>query len=107
MKMITNLRTASMGKSTDFYRGVLGFKLKYASSAPQDSMVNLTNDDAGLQIYVPEGNRKPGIAVIVRVDDQDSLFEKYKQRGLDSSQEKDSPVHRDPRIQPGERGRFM
>ncbi|MES1222373.1 MAG: hypothetical protein ABUT20_43165, partial [Bacteroidota bacterium] len=49
-----------------------------------------------IQLSSLDGDQKPGIAVNVRVDDVDGLFEKYSKRGLDTSNKKESPVHQGP-----------
>jgi len=77
-----------------FYTGILDFKLKYPDDV-DDGVIDLINGDTELQLCSFEGI-KDGIAVNVDVDDVDSLFKKYIDRGLDTSHKKNSPVHQGP-----------
>ena len=96
MKMIPLLRCRDMKEAISFYTGILDFKLKYKDAPSDDWVVDLVNENAELQLTSLKGDQSPGIAVNVRVDDVDSLFEKYIKRGLDTSGKKNSPVHQEP-----------
>jgi uncharacterized glyoxalase superfamily protein PhnB len=61
-----------------------------------NTQVDLINEGAELQLSILPGDQKPGTAVNIRVDDVDTLFKKYVQRGLDTAMKKDSPVHQGP-----------
>ena len=94
--MIPLLRCRDMKEAISFYTSILDFKLKYPDASADDWVVDLVNEDAELQLTSLEGDQNPGIAVNVRVDEVDSLFEKYIKRGLDISNKKHSPVHQGP-----------
>ena len=80
----------------DFYIGVLDFKLKYIDASENDLVLDLINEGAELQLTVLESNNLFGSVVNVWVDDVDGLFKKYLDRGLDTSNKKNSPVHQGP-----------
>ena len=96
MKMIPLFKCRNMKNAVDFYTRILDFKLKYAESSVNDSVVDLINEGAELQLTVLESDRLFGSVVNVWVDDVDGLFNKYIERGLDTSPKKDSPVHQGP-----------
>jgi catechol 2,3-dioxygenase-like lactoylglutathione lyase family enzyme len=96
MKMIPLLRCRNVKEAISFYTNILDFELKYPDAFADDWVIDLINEDAELQLTSLEGDQNPGIAVNVRVDDVDDLFEKYIKRGLDTSNKKGSPVHQGP-----------
>ena len=96
MKMIPIFRVTNMPRAIAFYTGVLDFTLKYPDTSSNDWVVDLVNGEAELQLTSLEGDQRPGFAVNVRVDELDRLFEKYLQRGLDTSNKEGSPVHQGP-----------
>lgn len=104
--MIPLLRCRNMKEAISFYTAVLDFELKYPDASPDDWVIDLINGEAELQLTSLEGDQTPGIAVNVRVDDVDSLFEKYLKRGLDVSGKKESPVHQGPLDQSWEMREF-
>jgi uncharacterized glyoxalase superfamily protein PhnB len=85
-----------MKDALDFYTRILDFKLKYAEASVNDWVVDLVNEEAELQLTVLESDNLYGSVVNVWVEDIDSLFNKYVQRGLDTSNKKNSPVHQGP-----------
>lgn len=93
MKIVPLFKISNMKEAIGFYTGILDFKLKYPDD-PDDGFVDLINGEAELQLTSME-NLPPSI-VNVHVDDVDASFEKYKQRGLDTSKKKNSPVHQGP-----------
>ena len=94
--MIPLLRCRDMKKAISFYTQVLDFELKYPDASPDDWVVDLVNGDAELLLTSLEGDQRAAINVYVRVDDVDSLFAKYTNRGLDTSNKEGSPVHQGP-----------
>lgn len=96
MKIIPLFKCRNMKDALDFYTGVLDFRLKYADALADDLVVDLVNEDAELQLTVLESDNLFGSAVNVWVDDVDGLFNKYFERGLDTSHKKNSPVHQGP-----------
>jgi uncharacterized glyoxalase superfamily protein PhnB len=96
MKMIPLFKCRNMKDALDFYTRILDFKLKYAEASVNDWVVDLVNEEAELQLTVLESDNLYGSVVNVWVEDIDSLFNKYVQRGLDTSNKKNSPVHQGP-----------
>ena len=96
MKMIPLFKCRNMKDALDFYTGVLDFRLKYVDASANDLVVDLVNEDAELQLTVLESENLFGSAVNVWVDDVDGLFNRYLERGLDTSHKKTSPVHQGP-----------
>jgi catechol 2,3-dioxygenase-like lactoylglutathione lyase family enzyme len=96
MKMIPLFRCRNMQAAIAFYTGILDFELKEPGASANDWVVLLKNGDAELMLTILEGDQPMGIAANVLVQDIDGLFEKYVQRGLDTSGKEDSPVHLRP-----------
>ncbi len=96
MKMIPLFRCRNMKEAISFYTNILDFTLSEPGASPEDWVVVLTNGDAALMLTRLEGDQKIGIAANVFVDDIDKLFDKYKKRGLDTSNKEGSPVHQGP-----------
>ena len=94
MKLIPLLRVRNIKEAIAFYTGVLDFKLKYPEEEVNVFCMDLVNGDAEFQISEMDGIF--GVAVTVRVDDADSLFEKYISRGLITPKKENSPVHESP-----------
>ena len=96
MKTIPFLRCLDMKEAIEFYTQVLDFTLKYSHASSDDWVVDLINEDAELGLTSLEGDQKLGINVYVRVDDVDTLFQKYVSRGLIVPNNPNSPVHNGP-----------
>src|ERR1051325_3446869 len=97
MKIIPLFKCRNLKDAIDFYTGVLDFKLKYADTLANNwGGADLVNEDAELQLTTYESDSLYGSVVNVWVDDEDSRFAKYLERGLDISHKKDSPVHQGP-----------
>lgn len=85
-----------MKNAVDFYTRILDFTLKHAEASVNDLVVDLINEDAELQLTVLESTNLYGSVINVWVDDVDVMFNKYLERGLDTSNKKNSPVHQGP-----------
>ena len=96
MKMIPIFRCTNMKDSIIFYTRILDFVPFEAGVSENDWVIPLVNGDAALFLTRLEGDQKMGINVNVLVEDVDSLFRKYTQRGLDQSHRTESPVHLGP-----------
>ncbi len=94
--MIPILRCKDMKESIAFYTEILDFELKYPNSSSEDWVVTLVNGEAEIQLTGLEQDQPLGLAVNVRVEDVDELFEKYLKRGLSTSNKEESPVHQRP-----------
>ena len=97
MKMIPLFKCRDMKEAIHFYTVILDFELKYPNDVSSDDwVVDLINGEAELMLTILEGDARAGSVVNVRVNDLDGLFEKYKSRGLDTSNREGSPVHQGP-----------
>ena len=97
MKMIPLFKCRDMKEAIHFYTVILDFELKYPNDVTYDDwVVDLINGEAELMLTILEGDARAGSVVNVRVNDLDGLFEKYKSRGLDTSNREGSPVHQGP-----------
>jgi len=85
-----------MRNAIAFYTGILDFQLKYKDASADDWVVDLVNDAIELQLTILESNTLFGSVVNIWVSDVDSLFRKYLDSGLYTSDKKDSPVHQGP-----------
>jgi uncharacterized glyoxalase superfamily protein PhnB len=94
MKTIPLLRCKAMKEAIKFYTEILDFQLKYADESEEDSVVDLVNGEAEIQLTTIEGMY--GIAINVNVDELDNLFQKYINRGLIVPNNPNSPVHNGP-----------
>jgi len=97
MKMIPLFKCRNLKDAVDFYTRILDFELKYADPSANDwGGADLINIDVELQLTTYESDTLYGSVVNVWVDDVDGLFNKYLERGLDTSHKKNSPVHQGP-----------
>ncbi len=96
MKMVPIFKVRNMPQAIAFYTGVLDFQLKYPGTPETDWVIDLINGAAELQLTILEGEYLFGSVVNVWVDEVDDLFQKYKSRGLDTSNKTASPVHQGP-----------
>ena len=96
MKMIPLFKCSNMKEALAFYTGIFDFRLKFVNASADDGVVDLINGNAELQLTVHERRTLFGSVVNVWVDDVDTLFRKYLNRGLDVSGKEGSPVHQGP-----------
>ena len=96
MKVVPIFKVRNLKQAVAFYTGVLDFELMYPGDADSDWGAELINGSAELILTVIESDSLFGSVVNVWVDDVDSLFAKYLQRGLDTSAKPNSPVHQRP-----------
>ncbi len=94
MKLIPLLRCKDLKEAVAFYTNVLDFTLKYPDEPENEWVVALINGNAEILLASRDGT--PQIALYVRVDDVDAVFEKYVSRGLLVPNNPDSPVHDSP-----------
>jgi len=83
-------------KSVVFYTSILGFKKKYPEANDTDWVIDIVLGDAEIQLSQHAGDGAFGCAINIRVRGVDALFEKFIERGLDTSGHENSPVHRGP-----------
>ncbi len=94
MKLIPLLRCNDLKESIAFYTNVLDFELKYPEESNNEWVIDLINGDAELILASMDGT--PRIAVYIKVDNVDTIFNKYINRGLVIPNNPNSPVHNSP-----------
>ena len=93
MRAIPIVRCSNVRNSLAFYTNLLGFEKKYPDARDTDWVIDLVQDGAEIQLSQHSGDGEFGSAIQIRVTDVDSLFQKYLERGLDTSGHENSPVH--------------
>lgn len=93
MKMVPLFRCTNMKEALAFYTRILDFEMSEPGASAEDWVVALKSGEAELILTVLVGDQKIGIATNVIVTDIDQVYAKYKGRGLDQSDRKESPVH--------------
>jgi hypothetical protein len=96
MRVIPVIRCRNVKTSLAFCTGVLDFKKKYPDASDNEWVIDLVQDDAEIQLSQHAGDGAFGCAINIRVKDVDGLFQKYLDRGLDTTGHEESPVHRGP-----------
>lgn len=96
MKIVPIMKCRNMNESLSWYTGILDFKLKYPNLTLSSQVVNLVKDDAEIQLSTLSGDSEFGSDVNILVENVNELFRKFVERGLDTSNREDSPVHRGP-----------
>ncbi|AQG81061.1 bleomycin resistance protein [Spirosoma montaniterrae] len=96
MKLIPLFKCRNIREAIAFYTGILDFQLKYPEASADDGVVDLVQGEVELQLTVFEADSLFGSVVNIRVDEVDALFQKYVERGLDTTGKADSPVHQGP-----------
>lgn len=94
--MIPLFRVTNMRAAIDFYTNILDFRITEPDATADDFVLLLENQGAHLMLTILEGDQKIGIAANIVVSGIDNLFTRYKNRGLDQSEKRDSPVHLGP-----------
>lgn len=94
MKFVPLFRCTDFKHALAFYSGVLGFTLK-PGDTEDDWVVTLEFQGAELMLTRVDGDQRPAINACVIVDDVDTLFHTYQQRGL-TIDKIESPVHQGP-----------
>jgi len=95
IKIIPVIKCSNIENSVAFYTDILDFKVKY-DYPPGFPVIDIVKEDADLQLSTMCGDKPFGSSAIVRIDDVDGLFNKFIERGLDTSGKKNSPVHQGP-----------
>jgi hypothetical protein len=106
MKIIALLKVSNMRAAIRYYTGVLDFVMTCPEDTPDSPVVDLGHEEMEFQITTHESERLFGSVIYVYVSNVDSLFAKYKSRGLDTSNKPDSPVHQGPVDQTWDRREF-
>lgn len=94
-----------MATAVRHYTEVLDFVLTWPEDTLESPVIDLGHEQLELQITTHESERLFGSVVNVWVEDVDSLFAKYKSRGLNTDKP-GSPVHQGPTDQTWGRREF-
>ena len=96
MKIIPLLKVRDMRAAIKYYTEVLDFCITWPEDTFDSPVVDLGHEEMELQITTHESEWLFGSIVYVYTTDVDTLFDKYKSRGLDTTAKPDSPVHQGP-----------
>jgi len=105
MKLIPLFKVRDMRAAIRHYTEVLDFVMSCPEDTPDSPVIDLGHEQMELQITTHENERLFGSSVYVWVTDIDSLFTKYKSRGLNTDKP-GSPVHQGPTDQTWGRREF-
>lgn len=95
MKLIPTLRCNDIKTSMDFYTKVLGFEVAFAHSSDNKiQYAGITRE--GCEIHLSGHEGALGTIIYVEVDEVDTLFLEFVNKGLDNSHKANSPVHQGP-----------
>ena len=95
MHFIPLFKVRNMQAAIRHYTEVLDFVMTWPEDTLESPVIDLGHEHLELQITTHESDRLFGSVVYVRVADVNSLFAKYKSRGLDADKP-NSPVHQGP-----------
>lgn len=96
MKIIPLFKVRDMREALTHYTKVLDFEKTCPEDTPESPVVDLGHEQTELQITTHESGALFGSVANVWGGDVDRLFAKYISRGLDTTQQKNSPVHQGP-----------
>lgn len=97
MAIIPTIRCRNMRTALAFYTGVLDFELADGNDSRDDPAFSvLSRGGDRLFLSSHRGDGAFGQAVVVTTDDIDAMFRKYRERGLVTPGNPDSPVHEGP-----------
>jgi catechol 2,3-dioxygenase-like lactoylglutathione lyase family enzyme len=96
VEIIPILWCRDMAEAIHFYTQVLDFELKYSIASKDDWVIDLICGEAELMITKLEGDQKKNINVYIRVEDIDTRWNLYLDRGHRPMGAPNSPVHDGP-----------
>lgn len=96
MKIIPLLKVRDMRAAIKHYTEVLDFRMTWPEDSLDSTVVDLGHEEMELQITTHESELLFGSIVYIYTIDIDTLFVKYKNRGLDTISKANSPVHQGP-----------
>ncbi len=99
MRVVPVIKSSDIDRSIRFYTEVLDFKRKwpeYAEVETANGVANLIKDGAEIQLSRHAGDGVFGSLQRVYVDNVDERYETFRDRGLDTTQRSESPVHTAP-----------
>jgi catechol 2,3-dioxygenase-like lactoylglutathione lyase family enzyme len=97
MAIIPTVRCSNLRRSLTFYTSVLDFeRLDGDDDLVDPSFCAVLRGGDRLFLSSHRGDGEFGQAVVVTTDDIDALFRKFRERGLQTPGNPDSPVHEGP-----------
>lgn len=106
MQFIPLFKVKDMTAAIHHYTEVLDFRMTWPEDTADSAVVDLGHEQMEIQLTTHENDRLLGSVVYVYVPDVDSLFTKFRSRGLDTSGKLNSPVHQEPTNQTWGRREF-
>lgn len=99
MKIVPVVKCSDLESSLHFYTAVLDFGRKWPGDEDQEmanGFIDLIRDGAEIQLSRHAEDGVFGSVNRVFVDDVDERFATFRQRGLDTTQRPESPLHKAP-----------
>jgi catechol 2,3-dioxygenase-like lactoylglutathione lyase family enzyme len=97
MAILTTVRCKNMKVSLAFYTGVLDFERVGGDNDLTDpSFSTLSRNGDRLLLSSHAGDGEFGQVIVITTDDVDAAFLRFRQRGLRTPGNPDSPVHEGP-----------
>lgn len=97
MAIIPTVRCSNMRQSLAFYTSVLDFEHVDGDDGLADPSFSVVSRDGGrLFLSSHRGDGEFGQAVVITTDNLDALFRKFRERGLRTPGNPNSPVHEGP-----------
>ena len=97
MVIIPMVRCSSMRQSLTFYTSILDFEHVDGDDDLADPSFAVVARDGGLLLLSSHGgDGEFGQALVVTTDNADALFRRFRERGLRTLGNPDSPVHEGP-----------
>jgi catechol 2,3-dioxygenase-like lactoylglutathione lyase family enzyme len=94
MQMVPLFYVDDLAAALDFYTGTLDFTLAWRSE--DDRVAGLALGEVDLMLTTLPLDQRAQINAILRVEDVDAIWNRWRGRGLDQSQRVESPVHLAP-----------
>jgi catechol 2,3-dioxygenase-like lactoylglutathione lyase family enzyme len=99
MKIVPVIKSSNLEKSLQFYVEILGFDRRWPAYEAQETangVADLVKHGAEVQLSRHAGDGVFGSLNRVIVDDVDECYLTFRQRGLDTTQRPESPIHTAP-----------
>lgn len=106
MQFIPLFKVKDMAAAIRHYTEVLDFRMTWPEDTADSAVVDLGHEEMEIQLTTHESDWLFGSVVYVYATDVDSLFAKFRSRGLDTSGKANSPVHQGPTNQTWGRREF-
>lgn len=97
MAIIPNIRCSRITRSIEFYTRILDFTFVEGDAGGSDpAMCLLEREGDRVILSTHRGDGAFGQAIVVTTSDADALFRKFRERGLKTPGNPNSPVHEGP-----------